>query len=90
MANLYEKALADLREEQNENGFEVSNSSESLQRFLDFLDASEQDKFLEMEEIAEEKMKWLKKFSKMQSEIASEEFDEALEHFRSLCEDMGL
>lgn len=86
----FEKALADLREEQMENGFEVSNSSESLQRFLDFLDASEQDKFLEMEEIAEEKMKWLKKFSKMQSKIAYEDFDAALELFRSLCEDMEL
>lgn len=89
MANLYEKALADLRDEQM-NEFEVSNSSESLQRFLDFLDASEQEKFQAMREMAEEKMKWLRKFLKMQSEIASEEFDEALEHFRSLCEDMEL
>lgn len=90
MAKNYEKALADLREERMENEFEVSNSGESLQRFLDFLDASEQEKFQVMREMAEEKMKWLKKFSKMQAEIASEEFDEALDIFRYLCEDMEL
>ena len=85
----FEKALADLRDEQRDE-FEFSNSSESLSRFLDFLDFEEQDKFQEMQELAEDKLKWLKKFSKMQSEIASEEFDDALELFRSLCEDMGL
>lgn len=85
----FEKALADLREEQMDE-FEFSNSSESLSRFLDFLDFEEQDKFQEMQELAEDKLKWLKKFSKMQSKIAYEDFDAALELFRSLCEDMGL
>ncbi len=86
--NLYEKALADLRDEQMENEFGISNGS--MDKFFDFLDPEEQERYHEMEEIAEKKRKWLRVFEKMQSEIASEEFDEALEHFRSLCEDMGL
>lgn len=86
--NLYEKALADLREEQMENEFGISNGS--MERFFDFLDSEEQERFHEMQELAERKKKWLRLFDRMQAEIASEEFDEALEHFRSLCEDMGL
>ena len=83
----FEKALADLREERMESEI-ISNGS--MERFFDFLDSSEQEKFQSMQELAEKKKKWLRLFEKMQSEIASEEFDEALELFRSLCEDMEL
>ena len=83
----FEKALADLREEQM-NEFEVSNGS--VEKFFDFLDPEEQEKFHEMEELAERKKKWLRLFDKMQSQIVSGEFDEALETFGLLSEDMEL
>ncbi len=85
--NLYEKALADLREEQMDE-FEVSNGS--MERFFDFLDSEEQERFHEMQELAERKKKWLRLFDRMQSQIASEDFSEALETFEILSQDMEL
>ena len=87
MAKDYQKALADLREEQMDE-FEVSNGS--MERFFDFLDSEEQERFHEMQELAERKKKWLRLFDRMQSQIASGEFDEALETFGLLSQDMEL
>ena len=87
--NLYEKALEDLRDEQNENEV-IEISDRSMERFFDFLDASEQERYHEIEELAEQKRKWLKLFDRMQSEIASEDFSEALETFEILSQDMEL
>lgn len=89
MANLYGKALADLRDEQNENEV-IEISDRSMERFFDFLDSSEQERYHEIEELAEKKRKWLRLFEKMQSQIASEDFSEALETFEILSQDMEL
>ena len=79
MANLYEKALNDLREEQMENEF-VSNGATI--EFMDWLSPEEREKFQAMQELAEKKRKWLRLFDRMQSEIANGDFSEALETFK--------
>lgn len=86
MAEKFEKALADLRDEQQEEFTE----SGSVEKFLDFLDAEEQERFHEMEELAEQKRKWLQKFEKMQLQISVGDFPEALETFGLLSQDMEL
>ena len=87
--NLYEKALADLRDEQNENEV-IEISDRSMERFFDFLDSSEQERYHEMEELAEKRRKWLRLFDRMQSEIANGDFSEALETFGLLSQEMEL
>lgn len=84
---IYEQALADLRDEQNE---EEVFSNGSLEKFFDFLEPAEVEKFHEMEEMAEEKRKWLRQFDKLQAQIAAGDFSEALETFGILSEDMEL
>ena len=88
MAEKFEKALADLRDEQQNEEF-ISESG-SVEKFLDFLDAEEQERFHEMEELAEQKRKWLQKFEKMQLQISAGDFSEALETFGLLSQDMEL
>ena len=87
MAKGIEKALADLREEQVENEI-ISNGA--TMEFMDWLSPEEKEKFHAMEELAEQKRKWLKLFDRMHSEIANGDFSEALETFGLLSLEMEL
>lgn len=89
MAKEIEKALASLREEQNESEQYGLNNG-SIEEFFDFLEPEDRDSFEEIKSTAENKKKWLKIFDKMLTQIAARDFADALETFESLREEICL
>ena len=75
---------AELEDEENESQQEWCTND----AFCDYLSPDQVEMFLQMQELAEQKKKWLRIFDDMQQCIAKGDFDKAYTKFELLCLDL--
>ena len=72
-------------EEEYMPGTSVAGTTEE---FCDYLDEDQSEMFQQMQELAEQKKKWLRLFEKMQKSIKAREFDKAYTTFEVLSQEL--